>query len=756
MIKDARIRKVGVIGAGVMGAGIAAQAANGGTEVVLLDILPDGAGDRNAMAQGALDRLIGAGSSGGLMHPSLASRIQVGNLEDDINALASCDWIIEVVIERLDVKQTLYRKLAEIRRPDAIVSSNTSTIPLARLLEGLPDEFRRHFVVTHYFNPPRHMRLMELVTGSDTAEDVIERVTEFNDRCMGKTVVRCADRPGFIGNRIGVFWMQVALQEAVAHGLTVEEADAIMRVCGFPKTGVFGLWDLVGIDLMSAAVESLRTLLPPDDDFSAVSEISGTVQGMLEKGYKGRKGSILQGFYRQRKDADGRRVREVIDLDSLQYRAPGDVSIASAALKAGQLADLVLADDRGGRFAWRVLSRVLNYAAKLIPEAADSPRDFDLAMKLGYNWTWGPFEMIDRLGLDAFSRRLREEGVAPASFLNHARGRPIFMKDGEQMRVLDAEGEYQTRERAAGTLQLQDLAAGARLHQRSRSTLWDLGDDVWCLEFNGKVPTIGLELLDDIQLTLNEAVAADKALVFYHEGPVFAAGADLRIVLETARTPAAAARFIQTGQDVFKQIQQAQVPVVGAPLGAALAGGLELLLHCHAIQAHADASMGLVEVQVGIVPGWGGCRELLKRCAERFGTENAIVQCFELLRTSAVAASAQEARALGFLRDSDGISMNVGRVLFDAKQKALALRQSPSHRSCAPVMAVPNDLQLASGGYQRELEEALLSVLMSATEPDWERGMSDREREVDLALFARVEARERIAHMLAHGKPLMN
>ena len=236
------------------------------------------------------------------MHPSVADRITTGNVEDDFSLLADCDWIVEVVLERLDVKQELFRRIAEVRRPDAIVSSNTSTIPLARLVEGLPDDFRRHFVVTHYFNPPRQMRLVEVVAGRDTLPEVVGRVSDFNDRAMGKTVINCADRPGFIGNRLGVYWLQVALREAVEMGLTVEEADAVMRVCGFPSTGVFGLWDLCGIDLMPSVVASLAGLLPPDDDFAAVATVAATVEGMLARGYKGRKGSTLQGFYRQFKD----------------------------------------------------------------------------------------------------------------------------------------------------------------------------------------------------------------------------------------------------------------------------------------------------------------------------------------------------------------------------------------------------------------------------------------------------------------------
>jgi len=600
------------------------------------------------------------------------------------------------------------------------------------------------------------MRLVELVAGEETLPEVLERVTDFNDLRMGKTVIRCADRPGFIGNRLGVFWMQLALREAVALGLTVEEADAVMRVCGFPKTGVFGLWDLVGIDLMPSAVASLGALLPPEDDFAAVAEIDATVRGMLDKGYKGRKGSTLQGFYRQFKDASGRRVRETIDLETLEYRAPREVALASAALKPEQLAELLACDDKGGRYAWRVLSQVLHYATKLIPDVAADVDAFDQAMKLGYNWTWGPFGMIDRIGVSAFVARLTTDGVAVSEFLSRAEGRPVYRQEGGGDQALDASGEYRPVARPKGMLRWSDVRRGTPVRRGRHSMLWDLGDEVWCLEFTGRVPALNLELLGEIRAALDEAIAASKALVFFNEGPVFAAGADLKQVLAIVDQPGEVERFISTGQRLFVDLQRAPVPVVGALTGSALAGGLELLLHCHAIQAHAESTMGLVEAQVGIVPGWGGCREMLARSVAKVGAGQAIAHCFDLLRTCKVSASALEAQAVGFLCERDAITMNFDRVLFDAKEKAIALRGVTPVPVFPPALSAPEGVVACGEGYQRELEQALLELLCRATGSDWYEHFLDHERATDVSLFARPEAQARIRHLMETGKPLVN
>lgn len=753
------VSRVAVIGAGVMGSGIAAQAANAGAQVLLLDIPPrrvaaDAPAEaRNAVAAAAVERMLRAGSAGALMEPAVAERIRVGNTEDDLAALSDADWIVEVVVERLDIKQALYRRIAEVRSADAILSSNTSTIPLQALMEGMPESLKEHFVVTHFFNPPRHMRLVELVTAPETRPDVVARIENFLDPGMGKTVIRCNDRPGFIANRLGVYWMQVALQEAIAMELSVEEADAIMRVCGFPGTGVFGLWDLVGLDLMPDVTASLSRLLTTEDPFQHYAGTAPVLKQMLERGWHGRKGRVLQGFYRKYTDPEGQRHNQVLDLATLEYRAPRPVTLASSQLNAGQIRELLNCPDPGGRYAWRVLSRVLDYATRLVPEVADQIAAVDAAMRLGYNWRFGPFELLDRIGMGVFADRLQAEGTPVSDFIQQAEGQPCH----QGQRQLDWQGNYQPLQRPQGVIDWPTVTARPAIQTLACSVLRELAPDIWCLEFSKKINTLGYELLNELEAVLAQAEAADKGLILYSHSGVFAAGADLKAFVEMATEPGAVDAYIRRGQQLFARIHQASVPVVAAVSGKALGGGLELMFHCHAIQAHAEVQLGLVETRVGIVPGWGGCRELLARSSERFGPAEAIRHTFELIRGSRVCASALEGRRWGLLRDSDGISMNADRLLSDAIGLNRALRQRKESAQTYPPLApcVPAK-PLAMDGYQAVLENQLLKLLNRAAEPGWFDCFADLERECNLTLLQYPEAIQRMQALLETGSPLRN
>lgn len=754
------VRKVAVIGAGVMGAGIAAQAANAGADVLLLDIPPRNvsanasAAERNAIAAGAVERMLKAGAAGAFMDSTVAARVQVGNTDDDLDSLKDADWIVEVVVERLDIKQDLYRRIESVRAPDAIVSSNTSTIPLAALMEGMPQSLREHFVVTHFFNPPRYMRLLELVSSSDTRPDVTERVRSFIDQGMGKTVIHCNDRPGFIANRLGVYWMQVALQEAIAMGLRVEDADAVMQVCGFPRTGIFGLWDLVGIDLMPEVTASLARLLGPDDPFQAYAGSIPVIERMLDKGWHGRKGKVLQGFYRQSVDPDGGKRREVLDLVALEHRAPQPVTLESAGLKSGQISELLASGDQGGLYAWRVLSRVLDYATRLVPDVADTIDAIDAAMRLGYNWRFGPFELLDRIGVSAFATRLQEEGRALSEFSRNASGQPCY-RDAEQ---LDWQGKYWPVMQAEGIIDWQRVVARPAIHAFERSVLRELDGDTWCLEFSHKVNALSHVLLDEIETALAEAIAADKGLVLYSASGIFAAGADLKEFVSLTAQQGAIDRYIRRGQQLFMAIRQAPVPVVAAVAGKALGGGLELMFHCHAVQAHAESQLGLVETSVGIVPGWGGCRELLARSTARFGVSSSIQHTFTLIRASRVTASALQARQWGFLRECDGISMNRDRLLSDAVALCKGLRDTSERKQpVQTALQVYMPLQpLAAEGYQSVLEQHLLDLLNLASEPGWFDRFADHERLCNLALLQHPESVQRMQALLETGRPLRN
>ncbi|OPX56043.1 3-hydroxyacyl-CoA dehydrogenase [Oceanospirillum multiglobuliferum] len=755
-----QIKKVAVIGAGVMGAGIAAQAANGGAEVLLLD-QASAEGHRNQIAQNALDRFLQAGSSGGLMHSSVAERIQVGNIEDDLSRLAEMDWVVEAIVERLEVKQQLYRQIEQVRGVHTIVSSNTSTIPLKHLLEGFSTEFCQHFVVTHYFNPPRYMRLVEVVAGDHTLPEVVDAIQAFNDQQMGKTVIHCADRPGFIANRLGVYWMQVALQEAIHLGLSVEDADAVMQQCGFPKTGIFGLWDLCGIDLMPEVTSSLSRLLPQNDALQAYATTVPLIHQMLNNGWRGRKGKVLQGFYRQYIDEQGQKHREVLDLVNVCYREIKPSTSVPAGQQAESLTALLAQEDSLGRYAWRVLSKILAYATQLVPDVAENIQSVDSAMTLGYNWNLGPFALLDQIGVKSFCQRYQAEGGELSAFLAHAKGRACYQQGTKGLQALNAQGDYQLCVSGAGILTWAQVQQHPPIQRLSRCALWSLSEQVWCVELNAKINSLGSVLLDELSQVLDLAIQANKALVLYSNTGIFAAGADLKEFLLLTQSPDGVDAYIQKGQRLFQRLENAPVPIVAAVSGKALGGGLELLMHCHHVQAYAESQLGLVETSVGIVPGWGGCRALLRNTAQRFGADQAIAQSFALLAGAKVSASALEAQQWGYLRAEDGISLNSERVLFDALTKAEILWHHPEHLAQKSALNTVPSLSpaaptLTASGYQHRLETALLDLLNQACHPNWYPTFYENERACNTALVQQPETLARIEHLLTTGRSLRN
>ena len=429
------IGKAAVIGAGQMGSAIAAHVASAGVPVVLLDIVPEGADNRNELAEGAIAAMLKA-TPAPFMHRSSARLITPGNLEDDTGLLSDADWICEAVVEDLDVKQKVYRAADSARKAGSIVTSNTSTIPLSRLVEGMPEPFASDFAITHFFNPPRYMRLLELVPGPNTRSEVSDSIREFCDVRLGKEVVRAKDTPGFIGNRIGIYWSYVAMSEAIALGLTVEEADAVVGPpMGIPKTGIFGLVDLTGIDLAPKVNATMLAMLPPEDafcrEFDAEGPLVSLLSDMIADGYIGRKGK--GGFYRMLRDGTAREL-QARDIETGEYRAVSKPSLDSVeAAKDGGLRTLVEHPDKGGRYAWHVLSRVLAYAASLVPDVAEAISDIDRAMTSGYGWKFGPLEMIDQLGCDWFADQLKVEGAGDPPAAGRRGGAPA-LPSGEARR----------------------------------------------------------------------------------------------------------------------------------------------------------------------------------------------------------------------------------------------------------------------------------------------------------------------------------
>ncbi|TAL76472.1 MAG: 3-hydroxyacyl-CoA dehydrogenase/enoyl-CoA hydratase family protein [Beijerinckiaceae bacterium] len=768
------INSVGIIGAGVMGAGIAAQAANAGAKVLLVDVASEGSASRNAIAEAARTRLAKS-EPAALMHPGFLSRIATGNIEDDLGRLAECDWIIEAVVEKAEVKRAIYRRLEPVLRPGVAVSSNTSTVPLAALTEGLPERFRRAFLITHFFNPPRYMRLLEVVAGPDSDPETVARVSAFADRALGKSVIQCKDTPGFIANRIGTFWLHAALIEAVRRGIGVEAADAVLgRPAGVPKTGVFGLLDLIGLDLLPHVLTSLRAALPADDALLGLGPAPELVGRLIAAGATGRKGT--GGFYRLK---DG--AKEVIDLATGDYAlARRPVPPAAKAARRGGLRALLAHSSHEGRFAFAVLSATLAYAAKVMPDIAADAEAVDRAMRLGYGWKQGPFEMIDALGAGWLAERLRAEGrtVPPAL----ADGRPFYRTDAGRLSVLDRNGAYRAVERPPGVLLLADVKrAGPPLAANRSASLWDLGDGVACLEFHSK-----MNALDPWSLAMaNRAVRmlpakGFKGLVVHNDGANFSVGANIALLRVAAalRLWPAIGWLLRRGQTVFSRLKLAPFPVVGAPSGLALGGGCEVLLHCDALVVHAETYIGLVETAVGIVPSWGGCAALLAQLAtapeRQGGPMPPVIKAFEAIATAKVSKSAEEARDLGFLRFSDSIVMNRDRVLAEAKARVLAMAKgyapSPPVKLALPGPSGEAALELAVRDYARKgvasphdvtVAGELAHVLTGGSSADVivpvdEKTVRDLERAAVLRLARTPQTRARVAHMLKTGKPLRN
>ncbi len=771
------INKVCVIGAGVMGAGIAAQVANAGVPVLLLDIVPKDGTDRDAIAKGAVAKMLKT-EPAPFMSPAAAKLVETGNIEDHLDKVAECDWIVEAVVERLDIKQALYARLEELKRPGTAVSSNTSTIPLGHLVEGRSAQFKRDFLITHFFNPPRYMRLIEIVTSAHTDAGVAAKVEQFVDHRMGKRIVRAKDTPGFIANRIGTYWLAVAINAAMDQGLTVEEADQIGgRPMGVPKTGIFGLIDLVGIDLMPLLAKSLSSTLPEGDAYFDTIRPLPLVDKMIAEGFTGRKGK--GGFYRLDRKPDGTKAKQAIDLKTGEYRAEKKPERLPGRAEK-DLAALVATPGKVGDYAWAILGPVLSYAAGLVGEAADDVVAIDDAMKLGYNWKFGPFELIDRMGPGKLAERLRAEGKPVPALLETAGDRPFYRVVDGKRQYLTLGGDYADVVRAEGVLLLEDIKLRSEpLLKNGSAAAWDVGDGVVAFEFTGKMNAIDEQVLSLLQKTIALVKSQYKALVIYNEGSNFSAGANLGLAMFAVNIAAwgEVDKLIVAGQQAYKALKYAPFPVVAAPAGMALGGGCEISLHADAIQAHAETYIGLVETGVGLVPGWGGNGELIDRLAKSpkmpKGPMPAAMKAFETISTAQVSRSAALAKDLGYLRKDDGITMNRDRLLADAKQKALSLVEGyqPPEK---PVFRLPGAAgRVAFNGavadfakkgvatpYDVVVASRLANIVTGGEADIIDEVSEDQLLKLERAAFmesvkdARTQAR--VEHMLETGKPLRN
>jgi 3-hydroxyacyl-CoA dehydrogenase len=788
------IRKVAVLGAGVMGSGIAAHLANAGIPSILFDIVPKDAGTspqaRNALAIKGIE-FAKKQKPAPFFKPELASLITPANFEDHGALLKDCDWIVEVVTERLDIKSKVYAWVAEHRAPGSIVSSNTSGIRLADMAASMPQEMREHFVITHFFNPVRYMRLLEVVGGPETRPGVAERLAAFGADALGKGVVIAKDTPNFVANRIGVFGMISAFRAIERSGLTVEQVDAIMGpAIGRPNTAFFRLCDLVGLDTLGHVIANIHEFAPSDEkrDWFVVPEV---VAKLVAAGATGNKAGV--GFYKKA----GRKEFHVLDLKTHEYRPvdkestrfPSLGAAKKAETPAEKLAAVVWADDAAAKFAWETTADTLIYAANRIPEIADDVVQIDNAMKWGFAWDLGVFESWDALGVRRSVERMKAEGLAVPAWVEDmlAKGRESFYErdaDGT-LTYWSRDGRSVPVARNPRHLFLADQKAKKKALERNPSAgLHDLGDGILLVEFTGKMNAIddGVAAVYGKALDLLDADAYD-GLVIGNEGKTaFCAGANLLMVLMAASQGEwkQIEEMVDGLQQMLQRAKYNRKPVIAAPHGMTLGGGAEIGMQCSVTVGTGELYMGLVEVGVGLIPGAGGCKELVTRYTGDLPADvaldvNPLVQrVFERIAMAKVATSGEEARAWGYLRPTDVLELDVDARIQTAKRLARGLADG-GYRPPAPrtVPAAGENCRaaleaflfgMAQGGFATPHDltvgKALAKVVTGGDVPAGtrvtEQQLLDLEREAFLSLCGEEKTRERMAHFLQTGKPLRN
>lgn len=794
-----QIQKIAVLGSGVMGSGIAALCANAGLDVILMDIVPEGASERNALAKGAIEKQLKGGAPGFTIAAN-ARRVRPANFEDDLALLAECDWIIEAVLERIDVKHKVYKQVESVRKDGSIVSSNTSTLPLHVLTEGMGARFEADFCIAHFFNPPRFMRLLELLPSPSMDKARFAALSDFTDRVLGKANVLCKDTPGFLANRIGVYWMLAGLTQAIDLGITVEEADAVMgKPLGIPKTGMFGLYDLIGIDLMPLIAKAMLDTLPEGDAFRSLYKQPELVTKMIADGYTGRKGK--GGFYRMVVGTDGKKTKEVINFRTGEYAPEKKAKLESVdAAKAG-LAALFMHPDIGGKYAASVMGKTLHYAASLIPEISDDMQSIDEAMVYGYSWKYGPFELIDRMaaggksGTENFAFLCTQLGLDVPKIISEAMGKSLYREEAGRREAFAIGGKFAPVRMPEGSLMLADVKRGQKPVAKNPSAqLWDLGDGIACMELTSKQNTFDPENLKFVMETTERVKRDFRGLVIGTDAEHFSFGANIGFFLLAANSHSwwAISDMVTQGQQAFMGLKYAPFPVVSSLSGMALGGGCELQLHVDAVLAHAESYPGLVEAGIGVIPGWGGCKELLWRQAARgaaaakaiakgekpatlsaSGPMPAISKVFEYISMAKVAGSAEDAREMGILNEKSLIVMNRRRVLSEAKAHCIALAKDYA----APqktTLRLPGEtgfvaLKLAIDNFAASgkalphdvvVSEALARVLTGGdtdiTQEVSEEDILKLEHDMFMQLTKTEGTRLRIAHMLDTSKPLRN
>ena len=775
-----KFKRIAVIGAGTMGSGIAAQIANAGHKVLLMDLPRDD--DPLGVLKAAKERLLKSDPPA-LVHKSRIDLIEIGNIRDDFDRLADYDWIVEAVVERLDIKKDLYKRLNEVIDTECVVTSNTSTIPISLLVEDMPMKFRNRFAITHYFNPVRYMRLLELVRGTDTDEAIMDSLAEFNDTIMGKGVVRCNDTPGFLGNRVGVFALQVGMDEAAKNNLTVEEADALMgRPMGIPKTGVFGLYDLIGVDLMSDVVDTLGDILPAEDLFHAVGTLNNPVmpliRDMILNGFTGDKGK--GGFYRLNED-----VAYAVDLMTGQMRLrktllPKIAQHAASAQAAGEETLTIMIDGVNNHnvFCRRFLARVLAYAADLIPTVTTSPQDIDDAMKLGFNWVRGPFELIDALGADVVATLIQEAGLDMPMSINVSReSGPFYSVNNETLNVLNFQHDpiYAPVVLPKNTIRFHMTKRTMEpIISNAAASLYELEGDLRLLEFHSKA-----NALTGASMEIVAAAAQNhgKGIIVHNDAQHFSAGVDLnrfRAFIEAEDWTGIDA-FLNDFQQAVKALKYTPVPVIGAPSGLSIGGGFEVLAHCDKLVAHTNTVFGLVETGVGVVPGGGGVKETLWRWFQATGDwEKASWNTWMQIGYGQIGTSPDlSSRMQYYLKDRDIEVLNRDKLMHVAIVE-IAKLQKKYMPPTIPIFELPGRAILSkmSNFMQKGIDDGLFYphdkiVAMQVAEivvnsisdnslTVSEQDMYDRERRAFLVLAKTPQTIVRISSLLDTGEAIRN
>jgi 3-hydroxyacyl-CoA dehydrogenase len=760
------MRAVAVLGAGTMGAQIAAHLANAGVPALLLDLSADVARDGLARARKL--------KPNPFFTPDAASLVTTGSFDDDLPRVKNCDWIIEAIVERLDIKQSLLEKVEHHRRPGTIVSSNTSGIPIGAIAEGRGDEFRRHWLGTHFFNPPRYLKLLELIPTPDTDPGVMDRLARFADLRLGKGVVIARDTPNFIANHIGMFGV-IRLFEALASGqYTIEELDAITGpAIGRPKSATFRTVDIAGLDVLAHVVRNLTSRLC-DDTTKAAFAMPPLVEEMVSRGWIGEKAQ--QGFYKRVKQPDGSSEILTLDPAAMEYRPrqkprlPAIDTARNIDDPADRLRTLFLGKDKVGELLRSTLGPTLVYTARVTPDIAHSIDDVDRAMRWGFGWELGPFESWDAIGVREVLDATGTTDVPPLVEAALERGRNRFRDDG-------------LPPTAPELVLLKDARArGAIVKKNAGASLVDLGDGILCVEFHSKMNAIGGDTLSILHAGVKEAERGFQALVVGNDATNFSVGANIMLLLLEAQEGNwdEVDMMVRAFQNATMALRYAAVPVVVAPAGMTLGGGCEVLLHADRVQAAAESYIGLVEVGVGLVPAGGGAKEMTVRASEGVTTLThdflpAIQKAFETIGFAKVATSAAEARTLGFLRPVDRVSMNRDRIISDAKAQALSLAnagyQPPPPRTAVavggePVLsALKLGIHLAHRAGRISDHDALIgrhlaNILAGGALPHaalvTEQYLLDLEREAFLSLSGELKTQQRIEHMLKTGKPLRN